>query len=94
MKKILFTMLLILSVITFSGCNKQNKDSNMRDTDLEYLLLSKSEEKQNYISTNEYRNFISLLGNFSTDLSEKMYKEFNTNLFKLGDGVAISKIKK
>ena len=88
MKKILFVMLLIFSTITLSGCRNQQQDPNYkdedkqsinRDTDLEYLLLSKSEENQKYIGTDDYRNFISLLGNFSTDLSEKMYKEFNTN---------------
>ena len=88
MKKILFIMLLIFSIITLSGCKNKEKDSNYndqndqstnRDTDLKYLLLSKSEENQKYNDYAEYKEFISLLGSFSTDLSESMYKEFNAN---------------
>ena len=88
MKKILFIMLLIFSIITLSGCKNKEKDSNYndqndqstnRDTDLKYLLLSKSEENQKYNNYAKYKEFVSLLGSFSTDLSESMYKEFNTN---------------
>lgn len=58
--------------------NNQNQvDNTEKDTDLKYLLLSKSEEKQKYLSSEDYYNFVSNVSNFSTNLTEKMYLEYS-----------------
>ena len=58
--------------------NNQNQvDNTEKDTDLKYLLFSKSEEKQKNLSSQEYYNFVSNVSNFSTNLTEKMYLEYS-----------------
>lgn len=58
--------------------NNQNQvDNTEKDTDLKYLLLSKSEEKQKNLSSQEYYNFVSDVSNFSTNLTEQMYLEYS-----------------
>lgn len=60
--------------------NNQNQvDNTEKDTDLKYLLLGKSEDKQKYISSTDYHNFVSNVSNFSTNLTEKMYLEYSAD---------------
>ncbi len=101
-KKYLILIILLFVCFFMIGCNnsqnadnKQNNPNNQnqvdnteKDTDLKYLLLSKNSEKQKYLSSGEYLNFVSKVRNFSTDLTEKMFLEYNTSL----DGMAVSPI--
>lgn len=94
MKKFLFVLLLMFTAILIIGCNsKKNENNNDKEpiyanSDLNYLLCAKSEELQSYINTSEYQNFISLISNFSTDLTEKAYLKYNSSY----DRMAISPI--
>lgn len=76
MKKIFLMLLLMLSCIGISSCNFLQNEPKYDNSDLEYLLLGKSEDKQSYIYTDEYKNFTSLVGDFSTGLSEKLISRY------------------
>lgn len=94
MKKFLFVLLLMFTAVLMIGCNdKKNEDNKDKEpvyanSDLKYLLCAKNEELQSYINTSEYQNFISLVSNFSTDLTEKAYLKYNSSY----DRMAISPI--
>lgn len=76
MKKIFLVLLLMLTCVGISSCNFLQNEPKYDNSDLEYLLLGKSEEKQSYIYTDEYKDFTSLVGDFSTGLSEKLIGKY------------------
>lgn len=88
MKKLLAMILIILSCLFTTGCTITPIEKQYDRSDLQYLLLNKSTAKQKYINTEEYNNFIRAVGEFSTDLSEKVYLRYNEKY----DRLAISPI--
>ena len=81
-------ILIILSCLFTTGCTITPIEKQYDRSDLQYLLLNKSTAKQKYINTEEYNNFIRAVGEFSTDLSEKVYLRYNEKY----DRLAISPI--
>lgn len=92
MKKLLLMLLVMFTCFGFTGCKDKNKENEKEpvyeNSDLNYLLLSKSEEKPRYNSSEEYQNFVSKVGLFSTDFSEKAYTRYSHKY----DQMAISPI--
>ena len=83
MKKSFIFALIIFASLIMVSCKPSQDDYNKKDSDLNYLLLGKSEEKHSFKNTDEYKNYVNLVGNFSTDLSEKLYVKYNNKYDKL-----------
>lgn len=78
MKKVIYILITTILIIGLTGCRFTEREPNYESSDLEYLIYSKSEEKQNYLNSPEYLNFIKQIGYFSTDLTEKVYNKYQT----------------
>ena len=76
MKKILLLFLMVFLCIGIIGCTNYENEPNYESSDLQYLLMSKSDAKLNYINTEEYNNFIASICKFSTDITEKIYHKY------------------
>ena len=76
MKKVIYILITTILIIGLTGCRFTEREPNYESSDLEYLIYSKSEEKQNYLNSAEYLNFIKQIGYFSTDLTEKVYNKW------------------
>lgn len=83
MKKSFIFALIIFASLIMVSCKPSQDDYNKKDSDLNYLLLGKSEEKHSFKNTDEYKNYVNLVGNFSTDLSEKLYVKYNNKYDKM-----------
>lgn len=82
MKKIILSIIACILLIGLASCDRE-REPHYESSDLDYLLLSKSEEKQKYLSSEEYNNFKLLVRNFSTDLSESIYRSYHEEYDKL-----------
>ena len=76
MKRILCFLMLILSLL-ITGCSLPEIEPNYSESDLEYLVQEKNIKK--FQKTPEsYYDFVKLVQNFSTDISNALYEKYQT----------------
>ena len=80
MKKLTLMLIVLLSILGLIGCSEK---SNYAKSDLKFLIAEKNPEKQKYISSEAFENYLYLVNEFSSDISEKTYLKYNESYDKL-----------